>query len=271
MFRALEAEQTAQLGNFKREIHQELKDTLVAINQSISQFTGNTDKSTKSTSLNNDLDVDEMSVGTIDHDNDAFSIDDEIASPVRPSQFETRVRNLDKLATKVADKQQEIVEEDGSKTSKLVLNLNLSDKGKEEKKEEDFDRNSLSLKKVVQSRVPTSSYRSFFCDEAVLDLKKEKEDISSAAANWAAASFDSKVPDKSKFHEGMWAIVAEGYGTKCEGVIERGDNKNVHEVLPEEVVDPGEMDRGFSEERSDILDTNLPKIVGGQLGSSLEI
>ena len=55
MFRALEAEQTAQLGNFKREIHQELKDTLVAINQSISQFTGNTDKSTISTSLNNDL------------------------------------------------------------------------------------------------------------------------------------------------------------------------------------------------------------------------
>ena len=27
------------------------------------------------------------------------------------------------------------MEEDGSKTSKLVLNLNLSDKGKEEKKE----------------------------------------------------------------------------------------------------------------------------------------
>ena len=28
----------------------------------------------------------------------------------------------------------------------------------------------------------------------------------------------------------MWAIVAEGYCTKCEGVIERGDNENVHEV-----------------------------------------
>ena len=174
MFCALEAEQTAQLGNFKREIHQELKDTLVAINQSISQLTENTDKSTKSTFLNNDLDVDEVSVGTIDHDNDAFSIDDYIyiALPVRPSQFETRVRNLDKSATKVAGKQQETVVEDGSKTIKLALNLNLSDKGKEEKKE-DFDRNSLSLKKVVQSCVPTSSYRSFFCDEAVLDLKKK--------------------------------------------------------------------------------------------------
>ena len=40
------------------------------------------------------------------------------------------------------------------------------------------------------------------------DLKKKKEDISSVAPNWAAAAFDSKVPDRSKFHEGMAFIAA---------------------------------------------------------------
>ena len=51
----------------------------------------------------------------------------------------------------------------------------------------------------------------------------------------------------------------------------RTSQEEEEEVLPEELVDPVEMDRGFSEERSDILDTNLPKIVGSRLGSFLEI
>ena len=132
----------------------------------------------------------------------------------RPTQFEERIRNIEKpsTSTKVADKRQEIVVENGSKTIKLALNLNLNDEGrreKEKKKEEDnFDRNSIPLMKVVQSFVPTSAYCGFFCDEAVIDLKKKKEDISSAASSWAAGCFDERVPERTKFHEGMWAFIA---------------------------------------------------------------
>ena len=211
MFRSFEAEQSFQLDSFKREMHQELKDTLVAINESISRITEKPDKSSQSISLINDVDGG-ISDDTYDHDNDGYSVENDDATGDKPSQFEERVKNLDRNPVEVADKQQEIVVEDGSKTIKLALNLNLSDKGKEEKKdrkeEESFDKNSISLQKVVQACVPTTTYRGFFCDEAVLDLKKQKEDISSAASNWAAACYDNKIPDKTKFHEGMWAFVA---------------------------------------------------------------
>ena len=211
MIRNFESEQAYQFDSFKREIHQELKDTLVAINESITRFTGSTDKSTLP--LSEGVDVGEDSDNTYIHDNDNYSIDNDSMSD-RPTQFEERIRNIEKpsTTTKVADKQQEIVVENGSKTIKLALNLNLNDEGrreKEKKKEEDnFDRNSIPLKKVVQSCVPTSAYRGFFCDEAVIDLKKKKEDISSAASSWAAGCFDERVPERKKFHEGMWAFIA---------------------------------------------------------------
>ena len=211
MFRAFEEEQSSHFSNFKREIHQELRDTLVAINESISKITGKTDKSV---SLSNNADNGEDSDNTFGHDNDYNSIVYDEDMPDKPSQFEERVRTLDRPVSAVADKQQEIVVENGAKTIKLALNLNLNDKEKDDRKdkktekEEDFDKKSLPLSKVVQACVPTSAYRSFFCDKAVMDLRKEKEDVSSMAANWADACFDSKVPDKTKFHEGMWAFIA---------------------------------------------------------------
>ena len=73
MIRNFESEQAYQFDSFKREIHQKLKDTLVAINESITRFTGGTDKSTLP--LSEGVDVGEDLDNTYIHDNDNFSID----------------------------------------------------------------------------------------------------------------------------------------------------------------------------------------------------